>query len=64
MRSSALNAVAQAILHLCEANAVRLLPQFVLGKLNVLGDSLSRGSQVLGSEWTLCQEVCQELFHR
>ena len=62
MRSSTLNAVAQAILCLCKVNAVRLLPQFVPGKLNVLVDSLSRGSQVLGSDWTLCQEVCQELF--
>ena len=63
-RRICLNAVAQATLRLCEANAVHLLPQFVLGRLNVLADSLSRGSQVLGSEWTLCQEVCQELFHR
>ena len=61
-RPSSLNAVAQGILRLCEANAVRLLPQFVPGRLNVLADSLSRGSQVLGSEWTLCQDVCQELF--
>ena len=61
-RSSTLSAVAQAVLRLCEANAVHLLPQFVLGRLNVLADSLSRGSQVLGSKWTLCQEVCQELF--
>ena len=53
-RSSTLNAVAQAILRLCEDNGVRLLPQFVTGRLNVLADSLSRGSQVLGSEWILC----------
>ena len=51
--------MAQTILRLCETNDVLLLPQFVPGKLNVLADS-----QVLGSEWTLCQEVCQELFHR
>ena len=53
--------MAQGILRLCEANAVRLLPQFVPGKLSVLADSLS---QVLGSEWTLCQEICLELFRR
>ena len=64
MLSSSHNAVAQANLRLCEANTVRLLPQFVPGRLNFLADSLSRGSQVLGSEWTLCQEVCQELFCR
>ena len=39
-------------------------PQFVLGRLNVLAVALSRGSQVLGSEWTLCMEICLELFHR
>ena len=63
MRSFSLNAVAQATLRLCEANAVHLPPppppppRFVSGLLNILADSLSRGS-----EWTLCQEVCQELF--
>ena len=61
-RSSTLNSVAQAILRLCEANYVLLLPQFVPGKLNVIADSLSCDSQVLGSEWTLCQEVCRDLF--
>ena len=60
----AFNSVAQVILRLCKANRVRLLPQFVPGCLNVLADSLSRGSQVLGSEWTLNMEVCLELFHR
>ena len=63
-RSATLNSVAQSILRLCESNGVHLLPQFVPGKLNVLADSLSRGSQILGSEWTLCQEVCRELFRR
>ena len=61
-RSSNLNEVAQAVLRLCEASDVRLLPQFVPGRLNVLADSLSRRGQVLGSEWTLHQEVCRELF--
>ena len=63
-RSATLNSVAQSILRLCESQGVRLLPQFVPGKLNVLADSFSRGSQVLGSEWTLCQEVCRDLFCR
>ena len=57
------NSVAQAILRLCEDSGVRLLPQFVPGRLNILADSLSRGGQVLGSEWTLHQEVCRDLFH-
>ena len=63
-KSATLNSVAQSILRLCEANDVHLLPQFVPGKLNVIADSLSRNSQVLGSEWTLCQEVCRDLFLR
>ena len=41
-RSSTLNAVAQAILRLCEASHIQLLPQFIPGRLNVLADSLSR----------------------
>ena len=61
-RSSTLNEVAQAVLRLCEASDVRLLPQFVPGRLNVLADFLSRRGQVLGSEWALHQEVCRDLF--
>ena len=60
-RSVTLNSVAQSILRLYEANNVHLLPQFVPGKLSVITDSLSRDSQVLGSEWTLCQEDCWDL---
>ena len=60
--SSTLNSVAQAVLRLCEANQVRLVPQFVPGHLHVLTDSLSRCSQVLGSEWTLCHQVIRELL--
>ena len=46
---STLNSVAQSIL-LCEDHQVRLVPQFIPGRLNVLADSLSRRSQVLDSE--------------
>ena len=63
-RSSTLNTMAQAILRFCEVHSIRLLPQFIPGRLNVLADALSRSSQVLGSEWTLCQEVCKDLFRR
>ena len=55
-RSATLNEVAQSILRLCECHRIRLLPQFIPGKLNVLADSLSRRSQVLGAEWTLCSQ--------
>ena len=63
-RSSSLNAVAQELLHLCESQSVRLLPQFIPGHLNFLADSLSRRSQVLGSEWTLCPQAVSELLRR
>ena len=45
--SQTLNSVAQVILRFCESHRIRLLPQFILGKLNVLADLLSRKSQVL-----------------
>ena len=51
--SSHLNSVAQTILRLCEVHRIRLVPQFIPGCLNVLADTLSCRSQVLGSEWTL-----------
>ena len=63
-RSSTLNAVAQSILRLCELHSIRLFPQFIPGHLNVLVDSLSRRSQVLGSECTLCLEAFRYLFRR
>ena len=55
--------MAQAALRLCEDNQVRLIPQFIPGHImNVLADSLSRRSQVLGSEWTLCHQAFRELL--
>ena len=60
--SSLLNSVAQAILRLCESHRIRLVPQFILGRLNVMADSLSRRSQVLGSEWTLCFPAFRDLL--
>ena len=61
--SSMLNSVAQAILRFCEVHHICLVPQFVPGHLNVLADSLSHRSQVLGSEWTLCHQAFRELLH-
>ena len=52
-RSQTINSVAQTILCLYEVHHIQLLPQFIPGKLNVLADSLSSKSQVLGSEWTV-----------
>ena len=59
-----MNAVAQELLRLCERHSIRLLPQFIPGHLNVLADSFSRRSQVLGSEWTLCPEAFRDLLRR
>ena len=63
-RSSTLNAVAQELLRLCKAHFIRLLPQFIPGHLNVLADSLSHRSQVLGSEWTLSPQAVHDLLRR
>ena len=60
--SSLLNSVAQAILRICESHQIRLVPQFIPGRLNVLADSLSRHLQVLGSEWTPCFPAFRDLL--
>ena len=43
---------------------VRLLPQFIMGSSNVTADALSRPNQVIGSAWTLHQEVVDHLVHK
>ena len=63
-QSQTFNSLAQTILRLCDTHRIQLLPQFIPGKLNVLADSLSRKSQVLGSEWTLCSEAFHQLLRR
>ena len=62
--SPALNLEAQRILRWAEDHDMVLVPQFILGKNNVLADSLSRQNQVIGSEWTLYQEVVDRLIRR
>ena len=64
IHSSTLNSVAQMVLCPCEDHHIRLLPQFIPGCINVLANSLSHRSQVLGSEWTLCHPAFQELLRR
>ena len=63
-RFSSLNTVAQELFRLCESQSVQLLPQFIPSHLNVLADSLSRRSQVLGSEWTLCPQAVEQPLRR
>ena len=47
-----------------ESDTFGLLPQFIMGSSNVTADALSRPNQVVGSEWTLHQEVVDQLVHR
>ena len=62
--SSTLNATAREILLWAENHRVRLLPQFIMGSSSVTADALSRPNQVIGSEWTLHQEVVDHLVHK
>ncbi|XP_045130668.1 uncharacterized protein LOC123515846 [Portunus trituberculatus] len=61
-RSGSLNAEAQAILQWAEDHAIQILTQFVKGSANVLADCLSRQDQIISTEWTLHQEVCNLLW--
>ena len=63
-RSSFLNSIAQRILRWAEDLSVVISPQFIMGKHNVLADALSCPNQILGSEWTLKQEVFEDLCRR
>ena len=59
--SPLLNEIAQRILRWAEKENVSLLPQFILGRKNVVADALSRPNQVLSSEWILHQDVFDSL---
>ena len=50
--SPALNTITQRILLWSELHHVRLASQFIMGRHNVLADSLSHPDQIQGSEWT------------
>ena len=63
-RSSFLNSVAQRVLRWAEDLSVVISPQVIMGKHNVLADTLSHPNQVLGSEWTLKQVVFRDLCRR
>ena len=62
--SYTLNATAREVLLWAESRRIRLLPQFIVGSSNVNADALSRPNQVIGSEWTLHQEVVDQLVHK
>ena len=60
-RSQVLFLKAREILLWVESMKISLLPQFVQGSLNTRADLLHRPNLVIGSEWTLHQEVVQDL---
>ena len=60
-RSAVLNQTAQDLLRWAELHSISLLPQFIMGRNNVLAGFFSRPHQVLGSEWTLKLSVFQQL---
>ena len=63
-RSQALFLKAREILLWIESMNITILPQFIQGSLNTRADLLSRPNLVIGSEWTLHQEVVQDLLHQ
>ena len=63
-RSQVLFLKAREILLCVESMKITLLPQFIQGSLNTRADLLSRPNLVIGSEWTLHQEVVQDLLHQ
>ena len=63
-RSQVLFLKAREILLWVEAMQITILPQFIQGSLNTRADLLSRPNLVIGSEWTLHQEVVQDLLHQ
>ena len=63
-RSQVLFLEAREILLWVESMEITLLPQFIQGSLNMRADLLSRPNLVIGSEWTLHQEVVQDLLHQ
>ena len=62
--SAVLNREEQLLLRWAESLDLTLVPQFIVGPQNVVANSLSHRQQVLGFEWTLAQEVVDELVVR
>ena len=63
-RSQVLFLKAREILLWIESMQITILPQFIQGSLNTRADLLSRPNLVIGSEWTLHQEMVQDLLHQ
>jgi len=52
------------LLVLCKTLNIHLLAKYIPGRLNALADGLSRKHQLLPSEWTLHQEVTNQIFFK
>ena len=63
-RSQVLFLKAREILLWVESMQITILSQFIQGSLNTRANLLSRPNLVIGSEWTLHQEVVQDLLHQ
>ena len=63
-RSQDLFLEVREILLWVESMKITLLPQLILGSLNSRADLLSRPNLVMGSVWTLHQEVVQDLLRQ
>ena len=63
-RSALPNQKVRVILRWSEERRIPLLPQFIIGKQNLVADALGWGHQVLDSEWTLSPNVVLSLQHR
>ena len=63
-RSQLLSSISQRTLRWAVSLPVVLALQFIMGRHNVMADSLSRPNQILGSEWTLKAGVFQDLRKR
>ena len=63
-RSQDLFLEARDILLWVESMKITLLPQLILGSLNTRVDLLSWPNLVIGSEWTLHQELVQDLLRQ
>ena len=61
-RSTSLNAEAQLILEWAETHSVKILTHSIKGSSNVVADCLSRQHQLISTEWTLHQDVCNQLW--
>ena len=57
-----LDSEAQLLLRWTESMGITLLSQFIMEAKNLVADSLSCCHQVLGLEWTLTQEVVDDLW--